>query len=78
MDINMPKMNGIMATSQIKTRFPTTNVIGLSVNAGAENQEAMTRAGASVLITKEAAVQELHQAICDAVKEQIRPKHVSI
>jgi PAS domain S-box-containing protein len=63
MDINMPKMNGIDATAAIKARFHDMIVIGLSVQAGGANEEAMIQAGASMLLTKEAAVDELHQAI---------------
>ena len=42
-------------------------VIGLSVNAEAENQEAMRKAGAVQCLTKEAAVDDLYQAIQTAV-----------
>jgi PAS domain S-box-containing protein len=63
MDINMPKLNGIEATARIKSRYPAITVIGLSVNAGGENEAAITKAGAALLLTKEAAVDELYQAI---------------
>jgi DNA-binding NarL/FixJ family response regulator len=68
MDINMPKMNGIEATGKIKSRYPDTVVIGLSVNASEENQKAMKLAGASMLLTKEAAVGNLYTAIHEALK----------
>ncbi len=67
MDINMPKMNGIEATAHIKARHPEVIVIGLSVNAGGENEMAMRNAGAAMLLTKEAAVDELHSAIREAL-----------
>lgn len=67
MDISMPKMNGIEATAEIKGRYPDTTVIGLSVNADSENAEAMARAGAMRLLTKEAAVESLYDAIREAV-----------
>jgi PAS domain S-box-containing protein len=63
MDINMPRMNGIEATTHIKAHYPNTIVIGLSVNAGGQNEVAMAQAGATALITKEAAVDELYAAI---------------
>jgi CheY-like chemotaxis protein len=66
MDINMPKMNGIEATSRIKTRYPDIVVIGLSVNAE-ENQAAMKNAGAVALLTKEAAVEQLYVTIRQSV-----------
>ena len=68
MDINMPKMNGIEATAEITARYPDTTVIGLSVNADVENQEAMLKAGAALLLTKEAAVEQLYGAIQERMK----------
>ena len=56
MDINMPKMNGIAATRQIKTKWPETTIIGISVNIGDANSDAMKQAGAATLLTKEAVV----------------------
>jgi PAS domain S-box-containing protein len=63
MDINMPKLNGVEATAKITARHPDVSVIGLSVNAGGESAEAMVRAGAVTLLTKEAAVDELYNTI---------------
>jgi DNA-binding NarL/FixJ family response regulator len=63
MDINMPKKSGIEATAEIKAHWPDSIIIGLSVNPGGDNQAAMTHAGAVMLLTKEAAVDELYQAI---------------
>ena len=34
-DINMPRMNGIEATAKIRSGYPDTIIIGLSVNANA-------------------------------------------
>ena len=69
MDINMPAMNGVEATSRIKARHPDTIVIGLSVNAAEENQAAMKKAGAAVLLTKEAAVDQLYRTIRQAMSK---------
>jgi DNA-binding NarL/FixJ family response regulator len=68
MDINMPKMNGIEATEHITSRYPDTIVIGISVNVGDDNSAAMQRAGAVKLLTKEAAVEQLHDTIREAVQ----------
>lgn len=68
MDINMPKLNGIEATARIKAQFPHMAIIGLSVNSDSDNQEAMRKAGAAMLMTKEAAVDELYQAIQSVLK----------
>ncbi len=69
MDINMPKMNGIEATREITMRHPNIIVIGLSVNVGKETHEAMQRAGAATLLKKEEASEQLHDAMCAAVKK---------
>jgi signal transduction histidine kinase/CheY-like chemotaxis protein len=71
MDINMPIMNGIEATAQIKARHPNMVVIGLSVNASSDNQNAMQAAGASMLLTKEAAVEQLYQSIQQAMRGRL-------
>lgn len=67
MDINMPVTNGIDATVEIKARHPQVAVIGLSVQNSGEAREAMLRAGAVTLISKEAAVDELYLAIRQAL-----------
>ena len=71
MDLNMPRMNGIEATAKIKMRHPEIVVIGLSVNTSLENQDAMQMAGASTLLTKEAAVDQLYGAIQQAVNGRV-------
>ena len=67
MDINMPKMSGVDATARIKARHPEIVIIGLSVQAGHEPHLAMLKAGATRLLTKEAAVDQLHHAILHAL-----------
>lgn len=69
MDINMPKVNGIDATAQIKARHPETIVIGLSVNADGKNQEAMMKVGANLVLSKEAAIDQLHETIRAAARD---------
>ena len=59
----MPKMNGIDATAAIRDLYPTINVIVLSVQASEDMRQAMLKAGASALLTKEAAVDQLYQTI---------------
>jgi PAS domain S-box-containing protein len=68
MDINMPVMNGIEATALIRKKHPHIAIIGMSVNASVDNHDAMHTAGACLLLTKEAAVEQLHGAIQQAVK----------
>lgn len=66
MDIHMPNINGVDATIEIKARHPEVTVIGLSVQNTSEARDAMLRAGAAALISKEAAVDELYLAIRQA------------
>jgi signal transduction histidine kinase len=73
MDINMPVCNGVVATQRITTQHPDIRVIGLSVNAESDNQEAMLKAGAFSLMTKEAAVEQLYTLIYQAVKPGVVP-----
>ncbi|WNM60192.1 PAS domain S-box protein [Candidatus Nitrospira neomarina] len=70
MDVNMPQLNGIEATSRIKAHHPDIIIIGLSVNAGGENQQAMLKAGAVALLPKEAAVADLYQMITTVMTSQ--------
>ena len=65
MDLDLPKLDGIEATRQIKCRHPETIIIGLSVNPTKESDEAMKRAGAARLLTKEAAVERLYESIVE-------------
>ncbi|MBX3300605.1 MAG: PAS domain-containing protein [Nitrospira sp.] len=75
MDINMPRMNGIEATAAIKARHSTAVVIGLSVQADEFARSEMLRAGATALMTKEAAVEELYRAIQEALHRKVISGH---
>ena len=75
MDVNMPRMSGVEATTRIKSRYPEIVIIGLSVQAGHESHLAMLKAGAARLLTKEAAVDQLHHAIIQALSRTADPLH---
>jgi signal transduction histidine kinase/ActR/RegA family two-component response regulator len=68
MDMNMPKLNGIEATRRITAFYPDVTVIGLSVNTDDENHDAMLRAGAKLAVNKEAAFEQLYDAIQAAIE----------
>lgn len=70
MDVTMPRMDGIEATQMIKTEWPTVLVIGLTVHTAVHVQASMKNAGAWDVITKEAAVDELHRTIQAALGAQ--------
>ena len=67
MDINMSKMDGIAATRLIKTHHPEIVVVGLSVNATDYYLDAMQKAGAFEVLSKDSAVDTLYGAIQRAV-----------
>ena len=74
MNINTPHRNDIEVTAQITKEYPDTRVIGLSENATTENEEAIKRAGAVQLLSKEATVEALYKAICKAVTKRTTSK----
>jgi DNA-binding NarL/FixJ family response regulator len=67
MDINMPKMNGITATRLIKAQHPEIVIVGLTVDAKDYQVYAMLKAGASDVLKKDQAGNDLYGAIQRAV-----------
>lgn len=67
MDINMPTMNGIEATQEIIRAQPATIVIGVSFGTEDYIVQAMQAAGAVTCLPKERAVEDVSQAILDAM-----------
>lgn len=63
MDVNMPEMNGVDATTQIMTQFPDTPVLCLSMHDEIEYISKMLQAGASGYILKNSGKEELLMAI---------------
>ncbi len=70
MDINMPRLDGIKATTLIKRVYPHIVVVGLSVYANDDTRKAMTAAGATTVISKEAAVEQLRDEIIESVNRR--------
>jgi CheY-like chemotaxis protein/two-component sensor histidine kinase len=67
MDVNMPGIDGIEATRQLRHEQPTIAVVGLSVHNNPQVERAMREAGAAGFLTKEGAVGQLYLAIQDAL-----------
>ncbi len=63
MDINMPNLNGIDATSQLTSQFPATKVLALSVHEDPQFIERMLQSGAKGYLIKDCAYEELIRAI---------------
>ena len=63
MDINMPDMNGIDATRQIVSEFPDAKVIAFSMHSDRQFVVEMLKAGVSGYLLKDAAFEELANAI---------------
>lgn len=68
MDINMPGMDGIEATRRLKLEQPVTLVIGLSVHNNWQVEEVMREAGAVSFLAKDAAIEQLHATIQQALR----------
>lgn len=63
MDVSMPDLNGIEATSQVLASLPEAKVIALSMHTDKRFVMGMLRAGASGYLLKDCAYQELASAI---------------
>ena len=68
MDVHLPLVSGIAATTLIKTTNPFTAIIGLTAGDPHEDERAMTIAGATAVIDKGQLMQALYPALIDAVK----------
>lgn len=71
MDIEMPGMNGIEATRQIKAQAPATAVLALTMYEDDQYFFEMLRAGASGYVPKRAAPDELVSAIRAAGRGEV-------
>jgi CheY-like chemotaxis protein len=71
MDINLPRLNGIDATRRIKSKAPKTVVIGLSVHYSSQAHAAVIEAGASAVLSKEQATEDLYRTITRCLEHSV-------
>ncbi len=69
-DVEMPDMDGIEATSRLKELFPEIGVIGLSSHDSDHLVMDMIRAGAKGYLLKNAHKQEIREAICAVARDE--------
>jgi DNA-binding NarL/FixJ family response regulator len=64
MDVNMPGVNGVVATRRIKHRWPNVVVIGLSAQCTPQVCDAFLQAGAVTVLRKE----DAGDLLCPVIK----------
>lgn len=63
MDINMPEMDGVEATKQVKIKYPSIKILMLTMFSNREYIEKLLRAGADGYLLKNTGKAELQEAI---------------
>ncbi len=71
MDINMPVVDGIEATRRLNRELPHISVIGLSVDNNKQMEEMMRKAGAASFLTKDTAIEKIHETILEVLQSPI-------
>lgn len=70
MDVRMPTMNGIEATRAIRTEFPSTRIIMLTVSDEEDDLFDAVKAGANGYLLKEVSIEEVADAVRAVVQGQ--------
>jgi pilus assembly protein CpaE len=68
MDVEMPEMDGIVATQRMSKLVPRASVVILSIHGDAETRARAKAAGAKSFVEKQGSVEELLDAIRRAVQ----------
>jgi len=63
MDISMPILNGLNATTQIVKQFPSVKVLALTMHEDQETVRQVLKAGAAGYVVKKSAAKDLFEAI---------------
>jgi DNA-binding NarL/FixJ family response regulator len=73
MDIHLPILSGISASTLIKVNNPFITVIALTAGGPRQDEKAIKFAGAAAVISKDDVLNALHPAILKAVKDVKHP-----
>ena len=68
MDVHLPVLSGMAATTLIKVTNPFVAIIGITAGGPYQDEKAMIMAGAAVVINKSNVLEDLYPAIVDAVQ----------
>ena len=71
MDVAMPDLNGVDATRQIRAKSPGTRVVVLSAHVDRRTAAAALEAGASGIVPKDAAFEELATAVRTVADDKV-------
>ena len=71
MDLSMPRMNGLQATSGLKTEFPQIKVVALTAHEDESYLSQLCKAGATGYVLKRSAGEELIRAISAVAKGEL-------
>ena len=74
MDISMPRMNGLEATRQIKSRQPNTKVVIVTMHDEEPYQKAATENGADSFLCKKTLLKSLIPTIRQALTKGLKTK----
>lgn len=76
-DVQLPSMSGIQATTLIKHNSPSTTIIGLTAGASDAAEMAMRDAGAAAVLNKEDVLTTLYPTIVEECMLNKISSHVS-
>lgn len=68
MDVSMPKLSGIQATSAIRSELPDIRIVGLSMHNDKDTENRMLNAGADAFVPKDASPEELIDTLQNVTK----------